>query len=56
MDLILGSSRLQSLQSWLGGSILPLGILIVVAMMVLPIPPMLLDVFFSLNILILKEF
>ncbi|NBT40922.1 MAG: flagellar biosynthesis protein FlhA [Alphaproteobacteria bacterium] len=52
MDLILGSSRLQSLQSWLGGSILPLGILIVVAMMVLPIPPILLDVFFSLNILL----
>ena len=45
-------SRLGLLGSSIGGAVLPLGILILVAMMVLPLPPLLLDIFFTLNILI----
>ena len=35
---------------YLGDAVLPLGILFIVAMMVLPLPTILLDIFFSLNI------
>ena len=35
---------------YLSDSVLPLGILFIVAMMVLPLPTILLDIFFSLNI------
>ncbi len=37
---------------YLSDSVLPLGILFIVAMMVLPLPTILLDIFFSLNILL----
>ena len=37
---------------YLSDSVLPLGILFIVAMMVLPLPTVLLDIFFSLNILL----
>ena len=39
-------------RKYLSEAILPLGILFIVAMMVLPLPTFLLDVFFSLNILL----
>ena len=46
--------RLQSLdiRSLLGGAVLPIGILMLVAMMVLPLPVFLLDLFFVSNILV----
>ena len=46
--------RLQSLdlRSLLGGAVLPVGILMLVAMMVLPLPVFLLDLFFVSNILV----
>ena len=37
---------------YLSDSVLPLGILFIVAMMVLPLPTVLLDIFFSFNILL----
>ena len=37
---------------YLSDAVLPLGILFIVAMMVLPLPTILLDIFFSLNILL----
>ncbi|MDA0909296.1 MAG: FHIPEP family type III secretion protein, partial [Proteobacteria bacterium] len=44
--------NIANLKNILGGSILPIGILILVAMMVVPLPPILLDVFFISNILV----
>jgi len=52
MDAVLQRLNLPNLRSALGGSILPAGILILVAMMVLPLPSILLDVFFVTNILV----
>ena len=39
---------------YLSDAVLPLGILFIVAMMVLPLPTILLDIFFSLNILFIS--
>ena len=44
--------KINSLRRYLSDSVIPLGILIIVAMMVLPLPTFLLDVFFSFNILL----
>ncbi len=44
--------KLNSLRRYLSDSVIPLGILVIVAMMVLPLPTFLLDVFFSFNILL----
>ncbi|MDG2407210.1 MAG: FHIPEP family type III secretion protein, partial [Paracoccaceae bacterium] len=52
MSFVTMPSQVRSLQSALGGIVLPLGILMLVAMMVLPLPIMLLDIFFTFNILL----
>ena len=44
--------KINSLRRYLSDSVMPLGILVIVAMMVLPLPTILLDVFFSFNILL----
>ena len=44
--------KINSLRRYLSDSVMPLGILVIVAMMVLPLPTFLLDVFFSFNILL----
>ena len=46
------SFTLANSKRYLSDSVLPLGILFIVAMMVLPLPTVLLDIFFSLNILL----
>jgi flagellar biosynthesis protein FlhA len=45
-------TRFSEVPKTLGGVVLPLGILVLVAMMVLPLPPILLDILFSINILL----
>ncbi len=52
MSFVTMPPQLRTLQSALGGMVLPFGILMLVAMMVLPLPVMLLDIFFTFNILI----
>ena len=52
MDLTRGRIDVGELRNAVGGALLPLGILVVVAMMVLPLPVFLLDTFFVLNILV----
>ena len=52
MDMVMQRLNIANLKNILGGSILPIGILILVAMMVVPLPPILLDVFFISNILV----
>jgi len=52
MDVVLERLNLSNLRAAFSGSILPAGILILVAMMVLPLPAFLLDVFFVTNILV----
>mgnify|MGYP000680771903 CR=1 FL=1 len=52
MSFVTMPPQLRTLQSALGGMVLPFGILMLVAMMVLPLPIMLLDIFFTFNILI----
>ena len=44
--------QMRTLQSTLGGMVLPAGILVLVAMMVLPLPILLLDILFTFNILL----
>ncbi len=44
--------KINWLRRYLSDSVIPLGILVIVAMMVLPLPTFLLDVFFSFNILL----
>ena len=44
--------QMRTLQSALGGMVLPAGILVLVAMMVLPLPILLLDILFTFNILL----
>ena len=44
--------KINSLRRYLSDSVMPLGILVIVAMMVLPLQTFLLDVFFSFNILL----
>jgi len=52
MEAVLQRLNIPNLRSAFGGSVLPAGILILVAMMVLPLPALLLDVFFVSNILV----
>ena len=52
MSFVTMPPQLRTLQSALGGMVLPLGILMMVAMLVLPLPILLLDIFFTFNILI----
>ncbi|NDA08207.1 MAG: flagellar biosynthesis protein FlhA [Alphaproteobacteria bacterium] len=52
MEAVLQRLNIPNLRAAFGGSILPAGILILVAMMVLPLPAFLLDVFFVSNILV----
>ena len=52
MDMVMQRLNIANLKNILGSSILPVGILILVAMMVVPLPPVLLDVFFISNILV----
>ena len=49
---VLDSFDFSKSRRYVSDAILPLGILFVVAMMVLPLPTILLDIFFSLNILL----
>ena len=50
MDLTRSQILTADMKSAMGGSVLPIGILILVAMMVLPLPVFLLDTFFVVNI------
>lgn len=52
MSFVTMPPQLRTLQSALGGMVLPLGILMIVSMLVLPLPILLLDIFFTFNILI----
>ena len=52
MDLTRSQILTADMKSAMGGSILPIGILILVAMMVLPLPVFLLDTFFVVNIVL----
>ena len=52
MDLTRSRNLTDDLKSAVGGSVLPIGILILVAMMVLPLPVFLLDTFFVVNIVL----
>ena len=52
MDLTRNQILTADLKSAMGGSVLPIGILILVAMMVLPLPVFLLDTFFVVNIVL----
>ena len=52
MDLTRNQILTADLKSAMGGSFLPVGILILVAMMVLPLPVFLLDTFFVVNIVL----
>jgi hypothetical protein len=52
MDLTRSQILTADIKSAMGGSVLPIGILILVAMMVLPLPVFLLDTFFVVNIVL----
>ena len=52
MELTGGKFSLSKVRDSVTGSVLPVGILILIAMMVLPLPTVLLDMFFVLNILL----
>ena len=52
MELTAKNSSLKNFTSLIKIGVLPLGILAVVAMMVLPLPAFLLDLFFVTNILV----
>lgn len=52
MDLTAAERFSTSVRDALGGAVLPVGILVLIAMMVLPLPVFLLDGFFVLNILL----
>ena len=52
MEMTLSRLGLTNVKSLLGGFVMPVGILILVAMMVLPLPAYLLDTFFVTNILL----
>jgi flagellar biosynthesis protein FlhA len=52
MDAVLQRLNLDILKSIFRSSVMPLGILILVAMMVVPLPSILLDIFFVTNILV----
>ena len=52
MDAVIQRLNVDNLRSVFRGSIMPIGILILVAMMVVPLPVILLDIFFVTNILV----
>ena len=52
MDLTSTARFTAGMRDTIGGSVLPIGILVLIAMMVLPLPVFLLDGFFVLNILL----
>ena len=52
MDAVIQRLNVDNLRSVFRGSIMPFGILILVAMMVVPLPVILLDIFFVTNILV----
>ena len=52
MELTGGKFSLSKVRDGVTGSVLPVGILILIAMMVLPLPTVLLDMFFVLNIVL----
>ena len=52
MDLTSTARFTAGVRGTIGGSVLPIGILVLIAMMVLPLPAFLLDGFFVLNILL----
>ncbi len=52
MDAVLQRLNLDILKSVFRSSVMPIGILILVAMMVVPLPAILLDIFFVTNILV----
>ena len=52
MDLTSTARFTSGMRDTIGGSVLPIGILVLIAMMVLPLPVFLLDGFFVLNILL----
>ena len=52
MDLTSTARFTAGVRDTIGGSVLPIGILVLIAMMVLPLPAFLLDGFFVLNILL----
>ena len=52
MEMTLSRLGITNVKSLLGGFVMPVGILILVAMMVLPLPAYLLDTFFVTNILL----
>ena len=52
MELTGVTNRLEELRRMLQGSAMPIGILVLIAMMVLPLPAFLLDTFFVFNILL----
>jgi flagellar biosynthesis protein FlhA len=52
MDAVLQRFNLDILRSVFRSSVMPIGILILVAMMVVPLPSILLDIFFVTNILV----
>lgn len=52
MDMTSAARFTTSARDALGGAVLPIGILLLIAMMVLPLPALLLDGFFILNILL----
>jgi flagellar biosynthesis protein FlhA len=52
MDLTRSQILTADMKSAMGGSVLPIGILILVAMMVLPLPVFVLDTFFVVNIVL----
>ena len=52
MEMTLSRLGIANVKSLLGGFVMPIGILVLVAMMVLPLPAYLLDTFFVTNILL----
>ena len=52
MEMTLARLGIKNTKGILGSSVMPLGILALVAMMVLPLPVFLLDTFFVSNILV----
>ena len=52
MEMTLSRLGLDNVKSLLSGFVMPIGILVLVAMMVLPLPVYLLDTFFVSNILL----
>ena len=52
MEMTLSRLGITNIKSLLGGFVMPIGILVLVAMMVLPLPAYLLDTFFVSNILL----